>query len=204
MRAWADILNDWPTGVLPSYNVSPTQTIPVFTADGGAAMRWSLIPAWSKTEKLKYSTINARIESAADKPTYRHAWKNGQTCLIPALGYYEWRADEGKRRKQPYFVHSADDGPLVLAGLWESWKGSESGELLSCAILTRQPAGHLVRLHHRMPVILRLDQAVTWLQTPHQVADEIASYTPQDIMYYAISTKVNNPRNDNEGLIQPR
>ena len=110
MLDWAELLGDWPDEVVQSDNVSPTQSIAVFTHEGGAAMRWGMVPNWSREVTSKYATFNARIESVADKPTFKHAWKNAQRCIVPALGYYEWRTEAGS--KQPYFIHG--QSPLLL------------------------------------------------------------------------------------------
>ena len=116
------------------------------------------------------------------------------------MGYYEWRQDGGQ--KQPYFIHPSDDGPLVFAGLRDLWR-QDGRELLSCAILTRDPTGDLVDLHPRMPVFLNLDQAEAWLKSPHDVVADIANNEPTDIGYYPISTRVNSPRNNDADLILP-
>lgn len=200
MRDWVRIFADWPADVELKYNITPSQTIPVVKSDGAVAARWGLIPHWSKGGSMKYATHNARIESASEKPVFRSPWKRGQTCLVPALGYYEWRAEGG--RKQPYFIHSADGGPIVFAGLWELWRNDDQ-EILSCTILTRPAADGLSHLHPRMPVLLRPDQADLWLNSPHDVSDGIANNKPNDIEFYSVSMAVNNPRNEGEDLIRP-
>lgn len=195
MHRWTKILADWPKDVETGYNVAPTQTIPVVTREGTQAMRWGLIPAWAKDEKIAYSTFNARLESAKEKPAFRHAWQKSQTCLIPALGYYEWRPEQG--RKQPYFIHAADtDEPLVFAGLWE-----QRDDSFSCTMLT-QPAipENMAHLHPRMPVMLDLDQAESWLtEGPEQT--DLQPKIP--LYYHPVSTAVNNARNQGASLTEP-
>lgn len=115
MRDWADILGEWPANVTLGYNITPSQTIPIFTASGGLVARWGLIPSWSNKASNKYATFNARIESITEKPTFRGAWGSRQRCLIPALGYCEWKTEHGTN--QPYFVVAVDKSPLVFAGL---------------------------------------------------------------------------------------
>jgi putative SOS response-associated peptidase YedK len=85
-------------------------------------LHWGLIPYWAKDAKVGYSTINARAETVAIKPTFREAFKS-RRCLIPPDGFYEWqkRGD----RKQPYLIHMKDDSPFAFAGLWERWKKDE-------------------------------------------------------------------------------
>ncbi len=107
MHDWAVILQDWPAAVVTGFNVVPSQTIAAFTPDGGLAARWGLVPSWSQTVSSKYATFNARLESVADKPAFRSVWSHGQRCLIPALGYYEWKTETGG--KQPLAVQHVPD-----------------------------------------------------------------------------------------------
>jgi putative SOS response-associated peptidase YedK len=103
----------------PNYNVAPTQQVLVAREhDGkheGVAMRWGLIPSWAKDKKI--AQINARADTAAEKPMFRSAFKK-RRCLILADGYYEWKTT-GKQ-KQPFFFRLKDDGPFTFAGLWET------------------------------------------------------------------------------------
>ena len=121
----------------PDYNVSPRRNVLAVRAqaveDGSAQrvlsrLRWGLVPSWAKELKIGDRMINARAETVASKPAYRRAFAN-KRCLIPADGFYEWRAGPGERaerreaaEKQPYFIHRQDGEPLAFAGLWEVWK----------------------------------------------------------------------------------
>jgi putative SOS response-associated peptidase YedK len=198
MHEWLDILNDWPAGMPTGFNVAPTQIIPAVQAQGTFPMRWGLVPAWSKEASPKYATFNARLESVSDKPAFRNAWRHSQTCLIPALGYYEWRTEQGA--KQPYFVHLPENaGPLVFAGLWEQREGQ-----YSCTILTRESAGTLARLHSRMPVMLSPGDARCWLSKGTGMADRLGeSVVHLDARFHAVDRAVGNPHSQGEALIQP-
>jgi putative SOS response-associated peptidase YedK len=135
----------------PRYNIAPTTTIDVVlpTVDGPTLvpMRWGLIPSWwKKTATEVPSTFNARAESVAEKPMIRSAF-NHNRCIILASGYFEWKAmPDGK---QPHFISAADGGVLGIAGLWDRWHSTETGEaLLSCrsiahvaGIQAREPDG---------------------------------------------------------------
>jgi putative SOS response-associated peptidase YedK len=114
----------------PRYNIAPTTAVDVVRlADTGSElvpMRWGLIPGWwKKTAKEAPSTFNARAETVAQKPMFRSAFKRTR-CIVPASGYYEWRAAEGG--KQPYFISAAKGEVLSIAGLWDQWKDPETGE----------------------------------------------------------------------------
>ena len=157
-------------GGTPQYNIASSQRVPV-ARQGGLSneltlARWELVPAWSKTTEVKYATFNARLETVADNPAFRQAFRH-RRCLIPADGYYEWRLVNGK--KIPHYVQLEDRALIGFAGLWEQWEG-EGGPLLSCSIIV-MPAHEGIRmqaLHPRMPVMvspahydLRLDQRIT-------------------------------------------
>lgn len=201
MRSWARILQDWPTDVSLSWNVTPSQIIPAFTGPQGVGMRWGLIPHWSKKATLKYATFNARIESVASKPAFRNAWGKSRRCLIPAQGYYEWRK-EGKA-KQPYFIRPVEEEPMVFGGIWET-RGSEDEELLSCSILTMPASRYLSSVHDRMPIILAVHQADAWLHgSPDDAIRIIEASRRPDAKYYPVSTAVNNPRNNDRRLLDP-
>jgi putative SOS response-associated peptidase YedK len=122
----------------PRYNIAPTQEAAVVR--GGEAktrelamLRWGLIPAWSKDPGIGNRLINARAESAADKPAFRAALRH-RRCLVVADGFYEWRRLAG--RKQPYLVRFRDRRPFGFAGLWERWRAPEGGTIESFASLT--------------------------------------------------------------------
>ena len=105
-------------------------------------MRWGLLPSWVKDPKNFTLLINARGESVIDKPAFRAAMKR-RRCLIPADGFYEWKAVAG--RKQPYFVRLKAGGPMALAGLWECWTGPNGEELETAAIVTTDANAKLAR-----------------------------------------------------------
>ena len=142
---------------MPSYNVGPGAIVAAVRADTDGSptltgARWSLIPAWSGTDRLPYPTFNARIESAADRPAFRDAARMGR-ILVPMLGYYEWDAGH-----VPYWFHLPDDRPLLAAGLLSIWHG-----IPTCTILTRRAEGRCARVHDRMPVIIPPGHSYPWL-----------------------------------------
>lgn len=201
MDQWVDLLSDWPTDAELGYNIAPSRTIPVFTAEGGQAMRWGIVPSWSKEPTSKYATFNARTETVAEKPAFRGAWKRSQTCLVPALGYYEWQGEKGS--KQPYFVRPEDDTPLVMAGLWELWQHA-GDRLMSCTILTQPAGGKLASLHHRMPLFVDHDQAEQWINDGVTIFDSLIDNQNVDgLRFHAVGREVNSGRAEGEQLIAP-
>ncbi len=113
----------------PDYNVAPTKPVPVVLARGGGERprdvrelhlaRWGLVPSWAKDVSIGARMINARVETAHEKPAFRRAFSLHR-CIVPADGYYEWQLTEDGG-KQPHFIHPADGGVLAMAGLYEVW-----------------------------------------------------------------------------------
>jgi len=194
MHEWVDILGDWPDGAALSYNIAPTQVVPIVTNSGTLTARWGLVPQWEKTFSTKYPTHNARLETAREKPSFRSAWRHSRTCLIPTGGFYEWRK-EGSI-KQPYFIHKPDD-LLVFAGLWENWNAR-----VSFTILTTESKGAIADLHHRMPVMLSADDAEQWLMTGTNSESFLEnSSIRKTVQIYAVSRQVSNSSSEGPELI---
>ena len=210
MHAWVDWLGRWSPseiGVMPSYNVAPSRQIAVqiVEADGLAsaqAMRWGLIPKWSKEFKSKYATFNARIESIKSKPSYQNAWRQRQRCVIPMSGYYEWRNGDnntGTPQKQAFYISDLNDGLLLAAGIYEIW-GEQN---LSCSMLTQPASQLLAGIHQRMPVLLTSRTIEQWLHASNdEVLADYQEYESPDLVFWPVSNAVGSPRNDHRGLIE--
>jgi putative SOS response-associated peptidase YedK len=161
-------------------------------------MRWGLIPPWT-TEPGSFSTFNARLDTVATKPSFKKAWAQSQRCLIPALGYYEWREDEGV--KQAYLVKRCDDNVLVFGGLYEP--GNNHNKPYSCTILTRPATGSLLDLHRVTPVFIQAEQAHDWLVGDIACAELIAHQPYGDeYEYYPVDNQVNKVSNNGPQLIK--
>ena len=193
----------------PRYNIAPTQPVAAvrLTQDSAAReftyLTWGLIPSWAKDPKIGSRMINARSETAAEKPSFRAAFKR-RRCLIPATGFYEWqRLGE---RKQPMFIHAADGNPFGLAGLWEIWHSPDGSVVHSCTILTTEPNELMAPIHNRMPVIIEPEDYSMWLDpgpSPQDALHLMRPYPAQMMEAYPVSTAVNNPRNENPQCIEP-
>jgi putative SOS response-associated peptidase YedK len=127
-------------------------------------MFWGLIPHWAKDEKRKFSTINAKAETAAELPTYRDSFRR-KCCIVPATGFYE--PDKVNHKKQPFpwhYFQLTDQSLFGLAGLYDIWKDKQTGkEIWSYIILTTVPNEIVGQYHDRMPVILEKDLEDEWL-----------------------------------------
>ena len=191
----------------PRYNVAPTQPIPIVRLTEGkrqfALVRWGLLPSWVKDPKTFTLVINARGESVIDKPAFRAAMKR-RRCLIPADGFYEWKATGGP--KQPYFVRLKSGAPMAFAGLWECWTGPNGEELETAAIVTTGANRTLGDIHDRMPVILAPDAFDLWLncaEVDAQTAAALIAPAPDDVLEaHPVSTAVNRVANDNATLME--
>jgi putative SOS response-associated peptidase YedK len=186
----------------PRFNVAPTTPIAAIreSRSGGrelVALKWGLIPSWSRDGK---GFINARAETAAEKPTFRSAFKK-RRCLIPADAFYEWQ----KRKdgtKQPFAIRLKGGDPFAFAGLWEIWTNHESGEEVeSCTILTTGANELMKPIHDRMPVILPEDAYGPWLDQAD--ASVLKPFDPATMEAYPVSTYVNNTRNEGSKCLEP-
>jgi putative SOS response-associated peptidase YedK len=192
----------------PRYNVAPTQPIPIVRLIDGkrqfALVRWGLIPSWAKDPKTFSLLINARGESAADKPAFRNAMKR-RRCLIPADGFYEWK--QVGERKRPYYVRPTDGAPWAFAGLWETWTGPNGEELDTAAIVTTTANRTLSTIHDRMPVIVPPEAFDLWLDCNHvdaTTASAVIAPAQEDVAeVYEVSTAVNRVANDDVRLTTP-
>src|SRR5260221_8427438 len=191
----------------PRYNVAPTQRIAIVRLAEGkrqfALVRWGMLPSWVKDPKTFTLLINARGESVSGKPAFRAAMKR-RRCLIPADGFYEWKA--AGPRKQPYYVTAKLGGPLAFAGLWETWTGPNGEELETAAIVTTRANRALAAIHERMPVIVPPGAFDLWLRVANVDAETAAALiapAPETLLdAYEISTAVNRTANDNPKLVE--
>jgi putative SOS response-associated peptidase YedK len=197
-----------------SYNVAPTQLVPVVRvirdqagAREAVLMRWGLIPFWAKGVPPKYSTINCTVENLETAATWRDAWKQGQRCVIPCTGFYEWKLLEDGKTKQPYFIKPSATETFALAGVWDRSITASGESIISCAVLT-MPANAIMRDIHnskqRMPAILEHTDIDAWLSgTAEQARAVLKSYPSDEMITWPVSTRVNTPKNNSSDLIEP-
>ena len=199
-----------------NWNISPTTVIPLISSDDEKGIgrsiqtaRWGLIPSWAKDASRQANAINARVESIAEKPTFKSAFKS-RRCLIPVTGYYEWATELGKYKpKQPFYISHKDKQTLAIAGLYETWiNPATNSPITTAAIITREAAGIVAPIHHRMPVILPKDLWSTWISNKSLTPDEINDYLKlinlnqpdEALTFWPVSDEVNNARNSGPQL----
>mgnify|MGYP000972760052 CR=1 FL=1 len=198
--------------VEPRYNVAPTNDVFVVHADGGVRcldrFHWGLVPSWAKDPKVGNRMINARSETLAGKGAFKPAFRK-RRAIVPADGFYEWKATSGSRRKQPYFIHRPDDEPFAFAGLWEVWRGPDrdgSETLRSTTIITTAANESMAAVHDRMPVILERDEWARWLDPeevdPQRLEDLLDPADPGVLRMHPVSRSVGSPRVDDPSLVQ--
>lgn len=202
---WSGIFPVRPENMLfpePRYNLAPTQGAPVIRELDGEAeltlLRWGLIPPWVKDPAaLRHTLFNARSETAAEKPSFRAAFKS-RRCLMPASGFYEWHTEGGV--KKPYFFTRTDGKPVVFAGLWERWeRGAERVD--SCTMLTASASVFMEQYHQRMPVVLEEADRAAWL---HEGPEELLRPAGDDVLQaWPVSPAVGNTRNEGPELVEP-
>ncbi|MFM6982683.1 MAG: SOS response-associated peptidase [Chitinophagaceae bacterium] len=129
-------------------------------------LNWGLIPHWAKDKDIRKNTLNARIETIAEKPSFRNVIH--QRCLVLVDGFYEWQwLDPEGKKKQKYEIGLADGEAFALGGLWSKWIDKETGEELNTyAILTTEARGLMTEIHNsknRMPVIIQPGKENAWL-----------------------------------------
>ncbi len=188
----------------PRFNIAPQSEAPVILVGEGTrrlvAMRWGLVPSWSKDPASAYRMINARAETAPAKPSFRGPFRR-QRALVPADGFYEWKR-EGET-KRPFALRLASKEPFAMAGLWDRWKTPDGGELLSFTILTTSANPLVSQVHDRMPVILPREAEGAWLDPTESETALKSLLVPYagEMEAVPIGKAVNNPRNDGPELL---
>lgn len=189
------------------YNISPTQDVLAIRPDDTQAwqpvwLRWGLIPAWAKDEKIGAQLINARSETIAEKPSFRSAFKQ-RRCLIVADGFYEWQ--KIGRAKAPFHIRRRDGAPFAFAGLWERWRGGDA-PLETCTIITTAANELLRPLHERMPVILAPREYGVWLAQsagPEELKALLATSDSSELEVVPANPVVNNARHEGADCLDP-
>lgn len=202
-------VREGPEELLPRYNLAPSQRAPVAASDAPeklAFAKWGFVPAWARRqgeERAPKPLINARVETAARKPSFRDAARR-RRCLVPADGYYEWKP-EG-RRKQPYYIRARSGRPFFFAGLWAPAVG-EGEDDRTFAIVTTEADELVAPIHDRMPLILDPEAAAKWLApgelSPDDAEALLASAAPPEMQAYPVKLAVGSPAVDDPSCIEP-
>ena len=191
---------------LPSYNIAPSHMHPVITNQDPNKIhlyKWGLIPPWAKDAKIGYKMINARVETILEKNSFKKAVAS-QRCIVPLDGFYEWKR-QGKN-KTPYYITTTNVEIFSVAGLWETWKSTDTGEIIfSFTKITQGPNSFMEGIHNRMPAILLPEKEKLWLDdsiSPEEALKLIEPYPSEFMKAIRVHNKVGNVRNNDPSLIE--
>jgi putative SOS response-associated peptidase YedK len=195
----------------PSFNVAPTEEVPVVRLRKGerqgVRLRWGLIPYFSRGVPPRFSTINARMENIKTAASYRGPWSRTQRCLVVASGFYEWQTQADGKSRVPWYIHLNDQQIFAFAGLWDSSRTAAGAWIESCVLITlpaNRLLGEIHNTQHRMPAILAKDDRELWLGgSPEEAWAALKSYADEHMVAWPVSTRVNKPDNDDPDLISP-
>jgi putative SOS response-associated peptidase YedK len=208
----------------PDWNVAPTKDVyAVLTRKRRdeldqppqrrlTVVRWGLVPSWANDPAIGNRLINARVETAHDKPAFRRAFAL-RRCLLPADGYYEWYG-QVKGKKQPFFIHPRDGGVLAMAGLYEIWRDPAVADAddpnafrWTAVILTTEAEDDIGQIHDRTPMVVEPDRWAAWLDPTLDDLDTarrlLVPATPGRLEAYPVSTDVNKVDNNGPHLVEP-
>jgi len=191
----------------PRYNVAPSQPVPIVVAHNGGRQlviaKWGFRPVWMKTSKL--APINAKAETVATSRMFQAALKHHR-CLVPANGFYEWKAVPGQKRKQPYYLRLKGGGVFAFAGLYTA-ADTDAAAPATCTIITTTPNDLVAAIHNRMPVILERDDEGRWgdarVTDPAAVLPSLRPLPASLMEGYVVSTLVSSPGNEGPRLVEP-
>jgi len=187
------------------YNISPGTKQPVIRADDTGAvltpMMWGLVPFWAKDSKTGVRPVNAKSDTAHEKPMFRKLIRE-RRCLVPVDWFYEWR--ETPPDKVPFVIQMASREPFLIGELWDTWHAGAEDALTTFTVLTTAPNELMQTLHHRMPVIVAPSDAERWLDpSERDVTELLRPYPAEEMTAYPVSTRVNSSRNEGPELITP-
>jgi len=196
---------DFPPIFAPRFNITPSQPLLAIPNDGHNAATfflWGFIPSWAKN--AKFSSINARSETLAEKPSFKGAYKY-KRCLILVDGFYEWQKVAGQKAKVPHYIFMQSRQPFAFAGLWSDWESPDGSRVKTCTIITTEPNKLMKPIHKRMPVILPPSTYRQWLDPKARtdLQSLLLSYPAEGMEAHPVSTLVNNAANDRAECVVP-
>ena len=182
---------------IKNFNVAPQNKAPCIIDNNLVIANWGYFPDWLKSQSNPRPLFNTRYESLLEKKTFTSAFKNSR-CLIPITGWYEWKEEDGI--KQPYYFFDNSDSLLFAAGLY--WNRSNGD--IETSIITREAVSSLQTIHNRSPLLLLKEQRELWVSdlSSEEIYPKILGYEYNNIDFYKVDRAVNNPKNNNDSLIQ--
>ncbi|MCB1593263.1 MAG: SOS response-associated peptidase [Alphaproteobacteria bacterium] len=173
----------------PSYNIAPSQDMPIIIGHEARLAKWGYIPEWAKGKEIK-SQINARAETAHEKPFFRSGFKH-RRCLVPINGFFEWETLQSG--KQPWYF-TQENKILAIAGIFNAG---------TFCLLTKQADGVVAQIHDRMPVLVSPGQFMTWCEGGEAEAKTIIeNATGNALTGRTVSAKINSPKNNGPEFLE--
>ena len=176
-------------------------------------LKWGLIPFWVKStedaKEIRYKTFNARAETLASKPSFSSAFRS-KRCIVPVAGFFEWQHVGNK--KIPWYIYSANNDIMSIAGLYDKWVETSTGEILSTfTIITTDANEMMAEIHNskkRMPVILDKSEEKNWIDLSLAAETAAALLRPcpsKALSAHTIGDLINNRSADrnNPDVIRP-
>ncbi|MDB5054402.1 MAG: response associated peptidase [Bacilli bacterium] len=191
----------------PRYNIAPGQMVMAIINDGAhnrlGELKWGMIPQRAQDEKGGFKMINARAETVAQKPAFQRLLER-KRCIIPADSFYEWK--KVGDMKQPLRIRLENGELFAMAGLYDTWIAPDGRKVSSCTIITTEANELMADIHDRMPVILRPEAAVIWLNREvHDLTllqSLLKPYAAEEMETYPVSSLVGNVRNELPACIE--
>jgi len=190
-----------------SYNVAPSQDVLAVVNSGERILTkffWGISPRIYKESSKSPLLINARLETIAEKPTFREAYRF-RRCLVPADGFYEW--EKAGSKKQPWFFKVQSERPFAFAGIWEKRREKDDSIKNTFAIITTEAVMPVSKIHNRMPVILDKKFYENWLNPdendPKSLKEIVHEGAISDLNGYPVSRRVNSIANNDTFCIEP-
>jgi len=204
------VINGYDHEPVNRYNVAPSTRVEIVRQIGNGLsvdrVKWGWSPFWAKGKRP--DPINARAETVLTGKFFKALWPTGR-ALAPANGWFEWIPDPAdSKKKQPYYITSADGGPLFFAALAEVHQGLEPDERDGFVIITAAADQGLVDIHDRKPLVLSPEAAREWLD-PTTSGDRLEAIVEagcrpaQDFRWFPVGKAVGNVRNQGPALIEP-
>ncbi len=193
-------------GYRPNYNIAPSQDVVSIIYDGehkrAGTLQWGLVPSWAEDKNIGYKMINARSETAHEKPSFKKLMTQ-KRCLIVADSFYEWQQKDGIKEAKRIQV---ENRPLfAFAGLWDRWQKDDE-ILFTCTILTKESNPFMQNIHHRMPIILPKNKEEAWIRSdfnqPSEAKQFLEKIEHDPFTAYTVSNYVNKVAHNDDHCIQ--
>jgi putative SOS response-associated peptidase YedK len=195
--------------LVPRFNAAPSQLVPVVglkpdgKTRGLALLKWGFVPRWAADPDGGPKPVNAKAETVAMKAPFKDSFRD-RRCLIPADGFYEWRAEGG--RKVAHHFHLKGGGLFAFAGLWDAWQAEGHDPLRTCVVITVPPNEVVRPFHDRMPAILLPGQYDLWLHGDTPTVELLRALAPlpaEQLEEVRVGPAVNNVANDGPECLAP-